>query len=131
MMHLSPSPFTIKSNALLMSEKGTLWVINLSNPISARNQGKERLLECFNLTKYLIIRFYKSYGYTCIRYHSHLVHVHINNRWEVSPGLVISKESSLECSFVKHINGLGHENCILIGYSNKHSNTPPLHGSLK
>lgn len=90
-------------------------------PASAGQQNGFLLISSNKLGNIQICDEYIQYNNT------NLVHVHINNRGKISTRFIIAKEGSFKCPLIQQIDGLCHENCILVGNSNKYCHTPSLY----
>lgn len=57
---------------------------------------------------------------------SYLLHVHLDDRREVGPRLVVAEEGPLECPLVQEIHRVGFEGIVLVRHTDKYSYTPSL-----
>lgn len=56
----------------------------------------------------------------------YLLHVHLDDRGQVSSRLVVAEEGSLERPLVQEIHRVGFEGIVLVWHTNQYSHTPSL-----
>ena len=118
MMHRRPSPFSMYSKALLISENGTEWVMNFSTSSSCNIRQKEILHFSSCAWRFVLKVNLNSQIY--------LVHVFFHHSRNIRTGLVVPKEGSLESSFIQQVDGVGLEDIIFVWYPHNYCNTPTL-----
>lgn len=117
-IHRRPSPLSIKSKALLISENGNSCVMNFSNSSSCT---KSTQVHHASMPFYSFIIQLWSYKKGC-----YLIHILFNHRRNIWSRFIVSKKSSLQSPFVQQIQWTCLENSIFMWNTHKNSNTPTL-----
>lgn len=120
MIHLMDCPFSIKSKALLISENGTVWVMNLSTSSSC-NIHKDHVLATWVGNIGSLKRPHNS---LCKQ--AYPTHVLLDNRWKIGAWFVVAIKGALKSPLVQEINRSSFECIIFTRHTNKYSKTPTL-----
>lgn len=55
-----------------------------------------------------------------------LVHILVDNRWDIASGLVVAEEGPFECPLIQQINRMSFERVVFVGHSDEHCHAPTL-----